>query len=69
MNVYVCVGLLRWPSDKESDCSAGDWGLNPERDPLEKEWPSTPVFLPGEFYGQRSLAGLQSMGSHRIRHD
>ena len=26
-------------------------------DPLEKEMQSTPVFLPGEFHGQRSLAG------------
>ena len=27
-----------------------------EEDPLEK-WQPTPVFLPGEFYGQRSQAG------------
>ena len=26
-------------------------------DPLEKEMQPTPVFLPGEFYGQRSLVG------------
>ena len=27
-------------------------------DPLEKEtWQPTPVFLPGEFHGQRSLVG------------
>jgi len=26
-------------------------------DPLEKEWVPTPVFLLGEFHGQRSLAG------------
>ena len=26
-------------------------------DPLEKKWQPTPVFLPGEFHGQRSLAG------------
>ena len=25
--------------------------------------------LPGESHGQRSLAGLQSIGLHRIRHD
>ena len=30
-------------------------------DPLEREWPPTPVHLPGEFHGQRSLA--DSMGS------
>ena len=26
-------------------------------DPLRKEWQPTPVFFPGEFHGQRSLAG------------
>jgi len=29
----------------------------------------TPVFLPGESQGPGSLAGLPSMGSHRVRHD
>ena len=28
-----------------------------QEDPLEKEMVTTPVFLPGEFHGQRSLAG------------
>ena len=27
------------------------------RDPLEEGMATTPVFLPGEFHGQRSLAG------------
>ena len=32
--------------------------------PWRREWQPTPVFLPGESYGQRSLAGyIQSMGS------
>ena len=26
-------------------------------DPLEKEWQPTPVYLPGESHGQRSLVG------------
>ena len=34
-----------------------------------REWQPTPVFLPGESHGQRSLGGLQSMGWHRVRHD
>jgi len=39
-------------------------------DPLEKgmEWLSTPVFLPGEFQGHRSLAGYSPWGC-RVRHD
>ena len=28
-----------------------------QQDPLEKKWQPIPVFLRGEFYGQRSLAG------------
>ena len=31
-------------------------------DPLEKERQSTPVFLPGEFHGQGSLAGYHPWG-------
>ena len=37
------------------------WSLGQE-DPLEKEWQPTPVFLPGEFHGQRSLAGYSPWG-------
>ena len=32
-------------------------------DPLEKEMQPTPVILPGEFHGQRSLAGYSPWGS------
>ena len=31
-------------------------------DPLEKEWLPTPVFLPREFHGQRSLADYSPWG-------
>ena len=35
-----------------------------------REWPPTPVFLPGESHGQRTLAGyIQSMESQRVWHD
>ena len=34
-------------------------------DPLEKERLPTPVFLPGEFHGQRSLAGYSLCGLKR----
>ena len=38
-----------------------DWGQHARHEcPLERavsKWQLTPVFLPGEFYGQRSLAG------------
>ena len=33
-------------------------------EPWRREWQPTPVFLPGESHGQRSL-----VGSQRVRHD
>ena len=37
------------------------WSLGQE-DPLTRKWQPTPVFLPGEFHGQRSLAGYSPLG-------
>ena len=38
--------------------------------PWRKEWLPTPVFMPGESHGQRSLVGYSScMGSQRVRHN
>ena len=31
-----------------------------------REWQSTPVFLPGEFHGQRSLAGYSPWGHEEL---
>ena len=39
-----------------------------QEDPLEKEMEPTPVFLPGEFYRQRTLAGY-SLWDRRVRHN
>ena len=33
-----------------------------EKIPWRKKWLPTPVCLPGEFHGQRSLAGYSSWG-------
>ena len=35
-------------------------------DPLEKGILPTPIFLPGEYYGQRSLAGYSPWGHKDI---
>ena len=42
-----------------SACNAGNPGFNPwvRKIPWRREWQPTPVFLPGELPGQRSLAG------------
>ena len=54
-HIYSLPWRLR---DKESACNAEAvvWALG-WKDPLEEGTQSTPVFLPGESHGQRSLAG------------
>ena len=37
--------------------------------PWRRDWKPTPVFLLGEFHGQKSLVGYKSMGLQRVRHD
>ena len=67
--LWLSMEVLHFPSGsdgKDSACNAGnagDWGSIPGgEDPLEKEWQPTPIFLPGEFLGQRSLAVYHSWG-------
>ena len=36
--------------------------------PWRREWQPTPVFLPGESHGRRSLVGYSPWGSQRLRH-
>ena len=55
-NVYC--GLPPWLSGKEST-SSRRWGFDPwvRKIPWSRKWQPTPVLLPGEFHGQRSLVG------------
>ena len=43
-------------------------GFNPwaGKFPRRREWQSTPVFLLGEFHGQRSLAGYSPQGRKEL---
>ena len=61
--VIVIHGLSGGSNGKESACNAGDSDLIPGlgRCPGDTVQP-TPVFLPGEFHGQRSLAGCSPWG-------
>ena len=52
------LGFPRGSDGKESACTAGD----PGSIPWGRKWQPTPVFLPGEFHGQRSLAGYSPWG-------
>ena len=45
------------PAMKETWVRSLGW-----EDPRRRKWQPTPVFLPGEFYGQRSLAGYSPWG-------
>ena len=58
---------MGFPSSSEvkaSACSAGDLGSVPGlgRFPWRRKWQPTPVFLPGESHGGRSLAGYSPWG-------
>ena len=37
-----------------------------QKDPLEKEWLPTPVFLPGKSHRQRKLAGYSTWGHKEL---
>ena len=49
---------------KESACNAEDLGLDSGvmKIPWRREWQPAPVFLPRDFYGQRSLVGYGPQG-------
>ena len=49
---------------KESAFYAGDWGSihGSGKIPWKREWQPTPVFLPGEFHGRKSLVGCSPWG-------
>ena len=64
-------GLPLWLRGKKSICNAGvagDIGLIPGAgsSPGGGHGKPTPVFLPGEFHGQRSLAGYSPLGHKEL---
>ena len=55
---------------KNPPADAGPAGLICVRKiPWGRKWPLTPVFLPGNFHGQRSLVGYGPWGHKRFEHD
>ena len=86
--IYNGMGFPAGTSGKEFACQCRrlkrrGFSLWVEKIPWRREWQSTPVFLPRESHGQRSLVGyksigsqwtgrpgvLQFMGSQRVGHD
>ena len=58
-------------SGKEPACPCRRYkrcGFNPwvRKIPWSREWPPTPVFLPGEYHGQVSLAGYRHCGGKEL---
>ena len=51
---------------KESACNAGDSGPWVGTISCRREWLPIPVFLPGEFHGQRNLAGYSPWGCKEL---
>ena len=61
--------LLGFPGgsdSKESACNAGDQGRWVGKMPQRREWQPTPVFLPEEFHGQRSLVKYSPWGCKEL---
>ena len=53
--------LKNLPTMWETWVQSLDWEY-----PLEKEMATSPVFLPGEFHGQRSLVGYSPWGCKEL---
>ena len=61
---YILTWLPRWLSCKESACHVDLASVSPWVGKISwrREWLPTPVFLPGEFHGQKSLVGYSPWG-------
>ena len=51
---------------KNPPANAGDMGLIPRKIPWRRAWQPTPVFLPRESHGQRSLVGYSLKGCKEL---
>ena len=74
MYIYSTSGFPGGSEVKETACQCRRPRFNPwiRKIPRKKEWQPTPVFLPGESHGQRSLVGYSPWGhkkSNMTEHD
>ena len=62
--VTILLGFPGGSDGKESTLKCGRPGFDPwvRKMPWRREWQPTPIFLPGKFHGQRSLAGYSPCG-------
>ena len=71
MSSQRCPGFSGDARGKESACQfrrCKRHGFDPwvGKIPWRKKWQPTPIFLPGESHGQRSLAGYSSRGCEEL---
>ena len=53
--------------NKQPNCHTVKYYIAANRDkPWRRKWYSFPVFLPGEYHGQRSLAGYSPWGHKSV---
>jgi len=59
---------MGFPGGKESACQCRRREFDPwvRKVPWRRKWQPTPVFLPGKFYRQRSLAGFSLWGCKEL---
>ena len=64
ISLPIILGFPGGSEGKQSACNAGDLGSITwvGTIPWRRKWQSTPLFLPGESRGQRSLAGYSPWG-------
>ena len=67
---FFSLGFSGSSAGKESACNLGDLGLIPGlgKIPWRRAWQPSPVFLPGESHGHKSLVGY-SPRDRRVGHD
>jgi len=60
----LLLGSAGGSDGKEPACQYRRSGFHPwvRKVPWRRKWQPTPVFLPGEFHGQRNLAGYSPWG-------
>ena len=62
-----CLDVFR--SEQVNYLSSSICTLSRGNIPWRRKWQLTPVFLPGESQGQRSLVGYNPQDHKRLRHD
>ena len=67
----IGLGFPGGASGQESTCQCRQHRFDPwvRKIPWRREWSPTPVFLPGELHGKRSLEGYSPWGRKIVRQD